>query len=75
MKLQQCVFPVQIADNMGAQNKTRVNRAMPPLIIWSIWLKNDKAQSFLINITKTLNIYKHNVEIHSDYPTSKPVPK
>ena len=30
MKLQQCVFPIQIADNIGDQTKTRVNRAIPP---------------------------------------------
>ena len=27
--------------------------------IWSIWLKNDKARSFSINTTNTLNIYTH----------------
>ena len=42
--------------------------------IWSIWLKNDKAQFFLVNTVKTINIYKHKVEIHGDYPTSKPAP-
>ena len=42
--------------------------------IWSVWLKNDIAQSFLINTAKTLNVYKHKVEIHRDYPTSKPPP-
>ena len=42
--------------------------------IWYVWLKNDIVQSFLINTTKTLNVYKHKVEIHRDYPTSKPPP-
>ena len=29
--------------------------------ILSVWLQNDIAQSFLINTTKTLNVYKHKV--------------
>ena len=42
--------------------------------IWSLWLKTEKARAYLVDKLKTIIIYNQNVEIHGDYPMSKPVP-
>ena len=42
--------------------------------IWSLGLKTEKARAYLVDKVKTLIIYNQNVEIHGDYPMSKPVP-
>ena len=41
---------------------------------WSLSLKIEKAIAYLVDKVKTLIIYNQNVEIHGDYPISKPVP-
>ena len=41
--------------------------------IWSLWLKTEKARAYMSDKVKTLIIYNQNVEIHGDYPMSKPV--
>ena len=42
--------------------------------IWSLWLKTEKAKACLVDKVKSLIIYKQNVEMHGDYPLSKPAP-